>query len=153
MNEDGDDFGNSTRRSVLTGNRTLETAGLFAGCPGQGGTGTTETSQTKTETATGATPIETPTETDASDGSYTVSIDPVRWAESESVSETGNANTGSWADTGITLGLGAPKGVWLTTRYHTSMTPRFRDAPSMTTPMNYSTTQSASQTSSLESAT
>jgi iron complex transport system substrate-binding protein len=94
---------------------------LLAGCTGGGGSQTE--AATSTETGTAA-PTETATETEsteteASDGSYSVSIEPVGEVTFESVPETWVANNGSWADMGIALGLEPPKAVWLTSRYHT----------------------------------
>ncbi|WP_153952455.1 ABC transporter substrate-binding protein [Halosegnis longus] len=99
------------RRTFLTG--TAASAALLAGCnsgtetetPTDGG----GTEPTATSTAT-ATPSDTP---------YSVEMAPVGEVEFESVPETWVANNGSWADMGIALGQEPPKGVWLTSRYHT----------------------------------
>ncbi|QLG62897.1 ABC transporter substrate-binding protein [Halorarum salinum] len=56
--------------------------------------------------------------TDA-DGSYSVSMEPVGEVTFDEVPETWVANNGSWADMGVALGMEPPKGVWLTSRYHT----------------------------------
>jgi iron complex transport system substrate-binding protein len=118
-----DDSGRSksiTRRRYLTYGAVVG-GSLLAGCTGGGGSQTE--AATSTETGTAA-PTETATETEsteteASDGSYSVSIEPVGEVTFESVPETWVANNGSWADMGIALGLEPPKAVWLTSRYHT----------------------------------
>ncbi|WP_255198140.1 ABC transporter substrate-binding protein [Halorarius litoreus] len=94
--------------------RELITAGAagvaaLAGCTGQ----------TNTPTATGSGADATPTDTATPEPSYTVSMAPVGDVTFDSVPETWVANNGSWADMGIALGLEPPKGVWLTSRYHT----------------------------------
>jgi len=58
-------------------------------------------------------------ETQATDP-YSVSMAPVGAVTFESVPETWVANNGSWADMGIALGLDAPEGLWLPSRYHTN---------------------------------
>jgi iron complex transport system substrate-binding protein len=82
--------------------------GLLAGC-----TGDSDSGSTPTETRAGT---ESTTEEDSS---YTVSMEPVGDVEFESIPETWVANNGSWVDMGIALGQEPPKGVWLTSRYHT----------------------------------
>ncbi|MFB6236582.1 MAG: ABC transporter substrate-binding protein [Halopenitus sp.] len=103
-----------TRRKALTlGAGTLA---ALAGCTGSndGGEATTDPeTATESQTATGEAATEESTEP------YTVSMDPVGEVEFESVPETWVANNGSWADMGIALGQEPPKGVWLTSRYHT----------------------------------
>ncbi|KAB1192986.1 ABC transporter substrate-binding protein [Haloferax sp. MBLA0076] len=119
MDEDGNSSRNSTRRSILKGTGVLVAGGLLAGCTGQSGpdqteTATTTDAETVTETATS-----TATETTEANDSYSVSIEPVGDVEFDAVPETWVANNGSWADMGVALGLEPPKGVWLTSRYHT----------------------------------
>ncbi|EMA00102.1 hypothetical protein C439_12218 [Haloferax mediterranei ATCC 33500] len=46
-------------------------------------------------------------------------MEPVGEVSFDQVPETWVANNGSWADMGIALGQEPPKGVWLTSRYHT----------------------------------
>jgi iron complex transport system substrate-binding protein len=95
--------------------------GAFAGCSGQseagtgGDAGTEDATESETATA-GSTATETEESTDSS---YTVSMEPVGEVTFESVPEVWVANNGSWADMGIALGLDAPEGVWLPSRYHT----------------------------------
>jgi len=92
-------------------------AGAVAGCSGQseadsggdGATGDTTESGTTTAEATAT----------ATDSGYSVSMEPVGEVTFESVPEVWVANNGSWADMGIALGLDAPEGVWLPSRYHT----------------------------------
>ena len=88
------------RRDFLTG--AAAGAALLAGCNEEAETATT------TDTAT-------PTP----DPSYAVSMVPVGEVTFDGVPETWVANNGSWADMGIALGQAPPKGVWLTSRYHT----------------------------------
>jgi len=88
------------RRDFLTG--AAAGAALLAGCNEEAETATT-----------------TNTATPASDPSYTVSMVPVGEVTFDGVPETWVANNGSWADMGIALGQAPPKGVWLTSRYHT----------------------------------
>ncbi|QLG26457.1 ABC transporter substrate-binding protein [Halorarum halophilum] len=91
----------------------------LAGCAGTNdpATGTPTDGTTDAPTDTGS---DAGTETDGSEGgSYTVSIDPVGEVSFDAVPETWVANNGSWADMGVALGVEPPKGVWLTSRYHT----------------------------------
>jgi iron complex transport system substrate-binding protein len=120
MSDDSGRSKSTTRRRYLTYGAVVG-GSLLAGCTGGGGSQTE--AATSTETGTAA-PTETATETEsteteASDGSYSVSIEPVGEVTFESVPETWVANNGSWADMGIALGLEPPKAVWLTSRYHT----------------------------------
>ncbi|EJN60564.1 ABC transporter substrate-binding protein [Halogranum rubrum] len=95
--------------------------GLLAGCTGtssDGGSNTTTGDAASTTAATTETETET-SESESESGSYSVSMEPVGEVTFESVPETWVANNGSWADMGIALGLEPPKGVWLTSRYHT----------------------------------
>ncbi|MFC7235058.1 ABC transporter substrate-binding protein [Halosegnis marinus] len=93
------------RRDFIAG--TAAGAALLAGC--SGATGSETPTNDTAATATG-----TPTDT-----AYTVEMAPVGEVTFESVPETWVANNGSWADMGVALGLEPPKGVWLTSRYHT----------------------------------
>jgi iron complex transport system substrate-binding protein len=104
----------------------LVTGGALAGCTGTAGESNEATTEAASTTAD-ATPTSTTTEpttstdetTATEDGSYTVSMVPVGDVTFEEVPETWVANNGSWADMGVALGLEPPKGVWLTSRYHT----------------------------------
>ncbi|KAB1187227.1 MULTISPECIES: ABC transporter substrate-binding protein [Haloferax] len=119
MSKDGRSSDKSTRRSVLKGAGAIAAGGLLAGCTGQSGAESTEaatTTQTESETTTAS---NTATESAEDDGSYSVSIEPVGAVEFDSAPESWVANNGSWADMGVALGLEPPKGVWLTSRYHT----------------------------------
>jgi iron complex transport system substrate-binding protein len=116
-----------TRRRFLKGGTAVGTA-LLAGCTGgESGEATTTTSDTSTAETTTTDATETTTadetteETDetTTQSSYSVSIEPVGEVTFDGVPETWVANNGSWADMGIALGLDAPKGVWLPSRYHT----------------------------------
>jgi iron complex transport system substrate-binding protein len=109
----------------------------FAGCTGSGDqatdapdtaapTATPTEEPTATPTDASGTPTATVSETSTpSDGDagtetpYSVSIEPIGEVTFDEVPETWVANNGSWADMGIALGLEPPKGVWLTSRYHT----------------------------------
>ncbi|KAA9397410.1 Fe3+-hydroxamate ABC transporter substrate-binding protein [Haloarcula sp. CBA1130] len=96
-------------------------AGAVAGCSGQseagsGGDGATADATDSSQTAAESTA--TPA-TEQSDSGYAVSMEPVGEVSFESVPEVWVANNGSWADMGIALGLDAPEGVWLPSRYHT----------------------------------
>lgn len=86
------------RDFVAAGGATL--AGVLAGCAG--GTGEPR------PTATGT------------NGSYSVSIQPMGEVTFDSVPQTWVGNNGSWADMGVALGVGAPEAVWLPSRYHTN---------------------------------
>ena len=107
--------GNATRRDYLRYGAGVVTAGLLAGCSGGSGSDTTDTATPETAAAD----TESATVTPEGSESYSVEIVPVGEVTFESVPETWVANNGSWADMGIALGLEAPKGVWLPSRYHT----------------------------------
>ena len=96
-------------------------AGSVAGCSGQseagsGGDGATDDATDSGTTAAESTATAT---TEPTDPGYAVSMEPVGEVTFESVPEVWVANNGSWADMGIALGLDAPAGVWLPSRYHT----------------------------------
>ncbi|GCF12228.1 hypothetical protein Harman_01630 [Haloarcula mannanilytica] len=93
--------------------------GTFAGCSGQSEAGTDGDDGTADATEPGTTVAESTTAPESTDSSYTVSMEPVGDVTFESVPEVWVANNGSWADMGIALGLDAPEGVWLPSRYHT----------------------------------
>ncbi|WP_256290306.1 ABC transporter substrate-binding protein [Halobellus inordinatus] len=107
--------GNATRRDYLRYGAGVVTAGLLAGCSGGSGSDTTDTATPETAAAD----TESATATPEGSESYSVEIVPVGEVTFESIPETWVANNGSWADMGIALGLEAPKGVWLPSRYHT----------------------------------
>jgi len=120
----------TTRRAYLTTAAALVAGGSLAGCSGGGSTDTPAGESGDTATPTD-TPTDTPTPTEAEatetpagtasgvETPYSVSIEPVGEVTFDAVPETWVANNGSWADMGIALGLEPPKGVWLTSRYHT----------------------------------
>jgi iron complex transport system substrate-binding protein len=96
-------------------------AGAVAGCSGQseadsGGDGATDDA---TDSGTAAAESTATATTEPTDSGYSVSMEPVGEVTLESVPEVWVANNGSWADMGIALGLDAPEGVWLPSRYHT----------------------------------
>jgi len=93
--------------------------GAFAGCSGQSEAGTGGDGGTEEVTESGTTAAESTATEGSTDSSYTVSMEPVGEVTFESVPEVWVANNGSWADMGIALGLDAPEGVWLPSRYHT----------------------------------
>ncbi|WP_332900245.1 ABC transporter substrate-binding protein [Haladaptatus sp. CMSO5] len=103
----------ATRRDYLKVGGALLASGFVAGCTGTSDSDETTEQGTESMTESGG---ET---TEAEMKAYTVSMEPVGEVEFESVPETWVANNGSWADMGIALGLEPPKGVWLTSRYHT----------------------------------
>ncbi|MDQ2072185.1 ABC transporter substrate-binding protein [Haloarcula sp. H-GB4] len=96
-------------------------AGTVAGCSGQSEAGSGSSDGTDESTASGTTAAEsTQTEsTESAASSYAVSMEPVGEVTFESAPKVWVANNGSWADMGIALGLDAPEGVWLPSRYHT----------------------------------
>lgn len=96
-----------TRRDYIMYSSALMAGGLLAGCAGQSDPGSSDDT-TSTEAAAAE-----------ADEPYTVSIAPVGDVEFEKIPETWVANNGSWADMGIALGQEQPKGVWLSSRYHT----------------------------------
>jgi iron complex transport system substrate-binding protein len=111
------DAHDSNRRMFLKAGAGVLGTGLLAGCTGNSGgdSKTTESTgtQTKTTTSTDTTTSKTATTP------YSVSMEPVGKVSFENVPKTWVANNGSWADMGIALGQKPPKGVWLTSRYHT----------------------------------
>ncbi|WP_435197505.1 ABC transporter substrate-binding protein [Natronomonas sp. EA1] len=102
-----------TRRDLLRVG-ALGAGALLAGCTGNSSTETPDTGDDSTPSEEEETATPTPEDT-----SYSVEMVPVGSVEFDSVPETWVANNGSWADMGIALGLEPPKGVWLTSRYHT----------------------------------
>ncbi|WP_435180920.1 ABC transporter substrate-binding protein [Halorussus sp. AFM4] len=116
-----DETPQTTRRKYLTVGGALAASGLIAGCTG--GTGSRETTTagetTTDETTTAGETTTGEQETTAAGESYTVSMPPVGEVTFDGVPETWVANNGSWADMGVALGVEPPKGVWLTSRYHT----------------------------------
>ncbi|SFG64451.1 iron complex transport system substrate-binding protein [Halopelagius inordinatus] len=109
-----------TRRNVLKVGGALAASGLLAGCTGGAEDGGTQTDggATAAETTTAA-GTDAETEATGSSSSYSVSIEPVGEVEFDRPPETWVANNGSWADMGVALGVEPPKGVWMTSRYHT----------------------------------
>jgi iron complex transport system substrate-binding protein len=93
--------------------------GALAGCSGQSAAGTDGDDGTADATEPGTTAAESTATAESTASSYTVSMEPVGDVTFESVPEVWVANNGSWADMGIALGLDAPEGVWLPSRYHT----------------------------------
>ncbi|UPV76778.1 ABC transporter substrate-binding protein (plasmid) [Halorussus limi] len=122
MTEDSRGRDAPTRRQYLKYGGAVIGGGLLAGCTGGGDAeSNAETTSTTTETTTEETTQTSTTGDESSSGgkSYSVSMVPVGEVTFDSVPETWIANNGSWADMGIALGLDAPKGVWLPSRYHT----------------------------------
>ncbi len=110
-----------TRRRYLRDGGAVLAGLAIAGCSGGDGNGTDPT------TTDGATPTQTATQTETPEGTttdgggttYSVSMAPVGEVTFDGVPQTWVANNGSWGDMGVALGLEPPKGVWLTSRYHT----------------------------------
>ncbi|AUG47364.1 Fe3+-hydroxamate ABC transporter substrate-binding protein [Haloarcula taiwanensis] len=94
-------------------------AGAVAGCSGQSETGSDSEGTTDNPTGSGTSAAESTAAAEPTDSGYSVSMEPVGEVSFESVPEGWVANNGSWADMGIALGLDAPEGVWLPSRYHT----------------------------------
>jgi iron complex transport system substrate-binding protein len=119
-----------SRRQFLLASGALGASALLAGCTdgGAGAPGTDATTAADTDTGTATSSTESATEeatggtsepTEADDGPYSVTMEPVGTVEFEAVPETWVANNGSWADMGAALGLEPPEALWLTGRYHT----------------------------------
>jgi len=102
-----------TRRECVKYGGAIIAGGFLAGCVGNAGSNPTTDSGGKESTTT------TGTDTTTANESYSVSLEPMGEVTFDSVPETWVANNGSWADMGIALGLEPPKGLWLTSRYHT----------------------------------
>ncbi|WP_435332528.1 ABC transporter substrate-binding protein [Haloarchaeobius sp. TZWWS8] len=110
----------STRREYLQGGIAGIGSLLVAGClGGSSDDGSTEQPGSSEDGQTATDGTSTDGGQEQTGGPYTVSMAPVGEVTFESVPETWVANNGSWADMGIALGLEPPKGVWLTSRYHT----------------------------------
>jgi iron complex transport system substrate-binding protein len=96
------------RRDVIKwGGGAVIGSALLAGC--MGGADSGENKPTTSKTATGT----------STGGSYSVTMEPVGKVTFEQVPERWLANNGSWGDMGVALGMGAPKAVWLPSRYPT----------------------------------
>jgi len=113
-----------TRRRFLRNGGAVAVTGLLAGCRGDGGDSPSSEPTSAGDPTTGTPTESTAAATDSAPAtdattSYSVSMAPVGEVALESVPETWVANNGSWADMGAALGLEPPKGVWLTSRYHT----------------------------------
>jgi iron complex transport system substrate-binding protein len=107
------------RRRFLTGSAALGGT-LLAGCTGTDTDPNDQSEGGSTPNSEGtSTPGSEETSTPEEQSSYSVSIEPVGEVTFDEVPETWVANNGSWADMGVALGLEPPKGVWLTSRYHT----------------------------------
>jgi iron complex transport system substrate-binding protein len=102
----------AARRQVLRAVGAAATGVAVAGCADGTAGGQTPASD---RSATAKTDGKTPSDI----GGYSVSMEPVGEVTFEEPPETWVANNGSWADMGVALGLEPPKGVWLTSRYHT----------------------------------
>ncbi|WP_367175335.1 ABC transporter substrate-binding protein [Haloarcula rubripromontorii] len=94
-------------------------AGAVAGCSGQSEAGSDSEGTTDNRTESGTSGGGSTAGAEPTDTGYSVSMEPVGEVSFESVPEVWVANNGSWADMGIALGLDAPEGVWLPSRYHT----------------------------------
>ena len=96
-------------------------AGAVAGCSGQSESGSGGDGATDDVTDSGTTTTESTAtaSTEPADSGYSVSMEPVGEVAFESAPEVWVANNGSWADMGVALGMDAPEGVWLPSRYHT----------------------------------
>ncbi|MCG1003210.1 MULTISPECIES: ABC transporter substrate-binding protein [Halobacterium] len=86
-----------TRRDVVKYGGSMLTAGLLAGCTGDG---TASPSTTDADTSSG------PTSQTTTDGSYTVTMEPVGAVEFDSPPETWVPYTADYADMGVALGHG-----------------------------------------------
>lgn len=95
------------RRFMAASGTTLGV--MITGCAGQLGEGDGTTSTQPSGSAS----------TDTESKPYSVSMEPVGKVTFEAVPTTWVANNGSWADMGVALGVDPPKGVWLTSRFHT----------------------------------
>ena len=111
-----------SRRQFLLAGGAAGVGALLAGCTNDGGSGGTDSTTGGPATGTNASGGGSAdgTEGTATEGGpYSVSIAPMGEVQFESVPETWVANNGSWADMGVALGVEPPKGVWMTSRYHT----------------------------------
>ncbi|MDS0223069.1 ABC transporter substrate-binding protein [Haloarcula sp. S1AR25-5A] len=111
-------FERPTRREVVKGAGTLVSGGLLAGCSGESGqqSQTTDTADAGADTASSATDTGVVT----SDGSYSVTMEPVGTVEFESVPETIAPFTADYIDMLVALGHGdAVQSIWYRGRYKT----------------------------------
>ena len=107
-----------TRREIVKGSGALALGGLLAGCSDDSNqeSSVAETSDMTTDTGAGA------TETDpvTSDGSYSVTMEPVGTVEFETVPETIAPFTADYIDMLVALGHGdAVQSIWYRGRYKT----------------------------------
>lgn len=107
----GNESSDPTRRSVLkwSGGAVIGST-LLAGCIGGGSSDNGEPTSSKTTAGAKGT---------TTGGSYSVSIEPMGKVTFDQVPKKWLANNGSWGDMGVALGVGAPEGVWLPSRYPT----------------------------------
>ncbi|AEM59264.1 ferrichrome-binding protein (plasmid) [Haloarcula hispanica N601] len=113
---DGATFERPTRREVVKGGGTLALGGLLAGCLGN-------SSQESSEAGTGDRATDTePSATGpaTSDGTYSVTMEPVGTVEFETVPETIAPFTADYIDMLVALGHGdAVQSIWYRGRYKT----------------------------------
>ncbi|EMA04633.1 ferrichrome-binding protein [Haloarcula vallismortis] len=111
-------FERLTRRDIVKGSGALVGGGVVAGCLGDSGqeSSATEASDTATDTETSA----TATASAGSDGSYSVTMEPVGTVEFDSVPETIAPFTADYIDMLVALGHGdAVQSIWYRGRYKT----------------------------------
>ncbi|GCF15832.1 hypothetical protein Harman_37670 [Haloarcula mannanilytica] len=107
-----------TRREVVKGTGTLVSGGLLAGCAGESGQQSQTTDATEADSDTEASA--TDTEAVTSDGSYSVTMEPVGTVEFDTVPETIAPFTADYIDMLVALGHGdAVQSIWYRGRYKT----------------------------------
>jgi iron complex transport system substrate-binding protein len=107
-----------TRRDYIKGGGALVGGGLLAGCAGDGSQEPQATDATEADSDTEAST--THTETATSDGSHSVTMEPVGTVEFESAPETIAPFTADYIDMLVALGHGdAVQSIWYRGRYKT----------------------------------
>ncbi|WP_313691866.1 ABC transporter substrate-binding protein [Halorarum halobium] len=104
---DGKSRNGSTRRTFLRAGATISVGGLTAGCAGgtDAGSTPTDTEEASTPEPTEAEPTGTGTDTATeTDGSYSVTMEPVGTVEFDAVPESWFPYTADYADMGVALG-------------------------------------------------
>ena len=106
MADDSSGYESPTRRDYMKYGSAVISGGLLAGCAGQSESGTTSEPTQSDEGTDSSETTESESDHTTSDGSYSVTMEPVGTVEFESVPEKWFPYTADYADMGVALGEG-----------------------------------------------